>query len=194
LTGNVGQHLQAFLRSAGITESYGILRTLPVDTLADSAATVAAAVDDSGTRSILREAMRRSKPKVIVTLGAHAQRVVTDDGPSGVPVVNMAPFKKSDPSGTWQPALDALDLLTFPHDVATSPYQGGREPIPRGDLPFGTLRWQATTGDRAQQGKISGQPTSKYYKLRMPVWASRSQPTSPSSDEQQAIDDMQAHP
>ena len=45
LTGNIGQHLQAFLRAAGVTKRYAILRTLPVDTLAEPKATVAAAVD-----------------------------------------------------------------------------------------------------------------------------------------------------
>ena len=194
LTGNAGQHLQAFLRAAGVTGSYGILRTLPVDTLADSAAMVAIAVDDPGTRSILREAMRRSKPKVILTLGTHAARVVDEDGPDGVPVVDMAPFSASNTAGAWQPALDALAALTFPLDTTPTPFVGNREPIPRGDLPFGTLRWQATTGSRAQQGKTSGTPTSKYYKLRMPVWASSGGPTPLSTGEQQAIDDMQANP
>ena len=40
LTGNVGQHLQAFLRSAGVTEQYAIVRTLPVDSLGDPVAAV----------------------------------------------------------------------------------------------------------------------------------------------------------
>ena len=50
LTGNIGQHLQAFLRSAGVTKRYAILRTLPIDTLAEPKATVAAAVDHPATR------------------------------------------------------------------------------------------------------------------------------------------------
>ena len=36
LTGDAGQHLQAFLAAAGITRRYGILRVLPIDTLDDA--------------------------------------------------------------------------------------------------------------------------------------------------------------
>ena len=63
LTGNVGQHLQAFLRSAGVTKQYAILRTLPVDSLGDPVAAVTRAVDDPATRSILREVMRLAQPE-----------------------------------------------------------------------------------------------------------------------------------
>ncbi len=114
LTGNIGQHLQAFLRSAGVTKRYAILRTLPVDTLADPKATVAAAVDHPATRSILREVMRRAQPKVILTLGANAARVAADDAPAGVPVVNLAPFQPTNPAGGWQPALHALEGTHLP--------------------------------------------------------------------------------
>ena len=186
LTGNVGQHLQAFLRSAGVIKRYAVLRTLPVDSLADPTAIVAAAVDHPATRSILREVMRQARPKVIVTLGRHAERVAADEAPAGVPVVKLAPFQ-SNPASVWQPALNVLNGLSFPRDVPAGPYTGGREPIPRGDLPFGTLRWQATTGDRAQQGKIGNAPTPSYFKLRMPAWAANSSPTPLTAAEAAAV-------
>ena len=47
LTGDDGQHLQSFLRAAGITSRYAILRVLPVDTLADNQTAVAAVVDSA---------------------------------------------------------------------------------------------------------------------------------------------------
>jgi uracil-DNA glycosylase len=194
LTGNVGQHLQAFLRSAGVTKQYAILRTLPVDSLGDPAAAITQAVDHPATRSILREVMRLARPVVILTLGPHAARVAAADAPAGTPVVHLAAFAKSDPSAAWQPGLDALAALAFPRDVPKGPYLGGREPIPRGDLPFGTLRWQATTGDRAQRGRLGGTNTPNYYKLRMPTWAANSAPTALTPAEAAAVAALKAHP
>ena len=194
LTGNVGQHLQSFLRAAGVTTRYAILRTLPVDTLGDPAAAVTRAVDDPATRSVLREVMRRADPAVIVTLGPHAERVGTVEAPAGTPLVHLAPFRKSDPAAAWQPGLDALAALAFPRDVPAGPYSGGREPIPRADLPFGTLLWQATTGDRAQRARLAGKDTRNYYKLRMPVWAANSTPTALSPAEAAAVAALKASP
>ena len=194
LTGNIGQHLQAFLRSAGLTKQYAILRTLPVDSLVDPVAAVTRAVDDPATRAILREAMRLAQASVILTLGKHAERVATAEAPAGTPVVHLAAFNKTDPAAAWKPGLDALAALTFARDVAKGPYLGGREPIPRGDLPFGTLRWQATTGDRAQRGRIGSTSTPNYYKLRMPTWAANSSPTALTAAEAAAVAALKAHP
>ena len=192
LTGNIGQHLQAFLRSAGVTKRYAIVRTLPVDSLGDPVAAVARAVDDQATRSILREVMRAAQPQVIVTLGRHAERVVGAEAPPGVPVVHLAPFQSTDPAVAWQPGLEALAVLDFARDVAPGPYLGGREPIPRGDLPFGTLRWQATTGDRAQRGRTGGRSTRNYYRLSMPTWAANSTPTALTAAEASAVAALKA--
>jgi uracil-DNA glycosylase len=194
LTGNVGQHLQALLRAAGVTKRYAIVRTLPVGSLADPAATVAAAVGHPATRAILREVMRRAKPAVVLALGRHAQRVAADDAPAGVPVVNLAAFSASNLTAKWQPALDSLNALNFPRDVAPGAFSGGREPIPRFDLPYGTLRWQATTGDRAQEGRLSGSPTPDYVKIRMPTWAGNTNPSPLSADEHAAVQAMKATP
>lgn len=194
LTGNVGQHLQAFLRSAGVTKRYAMVRTLPVDSMGDPIAAVTQAVDHPATRSILREVMRQAQPEVVVTLGQHAERVAADEAPPGTPVVNLAAFDPTLPANGWQAGLDALEALTFPRDAPTTPYQGGREPIPRGDLPFGTLRWQATTGDRAQRGKIGSASTPNYFKLRMPAWAANSSPTPLTSAEAAAIAALKANP
>ena len=194
LTGNVGQHLQAFLRAAGVTKRYAIVRTLPVDSLGDPVAAVTAAVDDQGTRSILREVMRLARPVVIVTLGPHAERVATNEAPTTTPVVQLADFNQSDPAAAWQPGLDALSGLAFPRDVAPGPYLGGREPIPRGDLPFGTLSWQATTGDRAQRARLDGKDARTYYKLRMPTWTANSPPTALTAAEAAAVAALKANP
>ena len=195
LTGNVGQHLQAFLRSAGVTKRYAIVRTLPVDSLGDPVAAVTRAVDDPATRSILREVHAAAQPEVIVTLGRHAERVAAAEAPPGTPVVHLAPFQS-----TTRPRRGSRDWMrsprsTFPRDVAQGPYLGGREPIPRGDLPFGTLRWQATTGDRAQARPYrQARSTPNYYKLRMPTWAANSTPTALTAAEAAAVAALKANP
>jgi uracil-DNA glycosylase len=194
MTGNVGQHLQALLRSAGVTKRYAIVRTLPVDSLGDPIAAVTKAVDHPATRSILNEVMRQAQPQVVLTLGRHAERVAADEAPPGTPVVHLAAFDPTSPATGWQAGLDALNGLAFARDVSPSAYQGGREPIPRGDLPFGTLRWQATTGDRAQRGKVASTPTPSYYKLRMPTWAANSPPTPLTSGEAAAVAALKANP
>ena len=138
--------------------------------------------------------MRRAQPKLILTLGAHADGSPPTTAPAGVPVVNLAPFQPTNPAGGWQPALNALQALTFPRDVPAGPYAGGREPIPRADLPFGTLRWQATTGNRAQQGKVADSPSPNYFQLRMPAWAAKSSPTALTTAEAAAVAALKAQP
>jgi hypothetical protein len=56
-------------------------------------------------------------------------------------------------------------------DLPTFTYSGEREQIPRVDLPFGTLRWQGSSGNRGQQANRSGAPSFDYYKVTMPAWA-----------------------
>jgi uracil-DNA glycosylase len=188
LSGNAGQHLQAFLRAAGVTTKYSIVRTLPIDTLEESVATVAAATTAPAVVALHAEIMRRSTPSVILALGIHAQQVAAAAAPAGMPVVDMARFDESDPSTAWAPAFAELIGLPFQTDiVATDSYAGSREQIPRADLPFGTLRWQGTTGDRAKQGKIGGKFTPNFYKLRMPEWVDNLDPAPLSASEQRAV-------
>jgi len=67
---------------------------------------------------------------------------------------------------------------------------GKRGQIPRFDLPYGTLRWQGTSGDRAVRSPVqSGQSGPfNYYKLLMPKWASGLRPEPLSPDEQRAVE------
>jgi len=189
LTGNVGQHLQAMLRAIGLTTRYAIIRTLPVHTLGENAANVRAAADDPATRKIHREVLRRLRPKVVVTLGAHAERIAADESPSGTRIVNLAPFRENNLASAWRPAVNQLKSIRFPKDLRnpTNRYNGDREPIARIDLPFGTLRWQGTTGSRAQQGKLSNRLSPDYFRHSMPTWTSRLAPTQLTSDELDAV-------
>lgn len=171
-TGDGGQRLQAFLTAAGVTDRYGILRVLPVDTLDEDESRVRAAVDSAEVRALYAEAVRRSGPDVLLLVGPLAQRLRDHVAPSGVPVVTMKSRRQSGVNTSWRAALTQLRTLSYRRDVAspTFEYQGEREQIPRRDLPFGTLRWQATSGDRAQRALRDGSPSFDYYKVTMPDW------------------------
>ena len=185
LTGDDGQHLQSFLRAAGVTSRYAILRVLPVDTMADNQTAAAAAVDSAPVRALYAEAVRLSRPQVLVFVGPLAQRLQTHVNPSGLPVVTMKSRLQSGVDASWQAALTQLQGLTYRRDVTTPTftYGGEREQIPRQDLPFGTLRWQGSSGNRGQQATHSGSPSFDYYKVTMPAWAAALAPPPPSASE-----------
>ncbi len=185
LTGDDGQHLQSFLRAAGLTSRYAILRVLPVDTLADSQTAAATAVDSDAVRAIYTEAVRLARPQVLLLVGPLAHRLHTHVTPTGTPVVTMKSRLQSGVNASWQTALTQLQGLTYRRDITTPTftYAGEREQIPRQDLPFGTLRWQGSSGDRGRQAIHSGSPSYDYYKITMPAWAAALDPPPPSASE-----------
>lgn len=172
-TGDDGQRLQAFLTAAGVTSRYGIVRVLPVDVLGEDPAAARAAVDSSQVRALYAEVVRRSRPDVLLLVGPLAQRLRAHVTPGSTPVVTMKSRHQSGADASWRAALAQLATLDYQREI-NSPsyaYRGEREQIPRRDLPFGTLRWQATSGDRAQRPVKGGAATFDYYKLTMPAWA-----------------------
>jgi hypothetical protein len=191
LTGNGGQHLQAFLRAAGLTENYAIVRVLPVDTLAESPATVRAAVDHPATRALHAAIVKRIAPRVVVAAGPQARRLIGHLG-LAEPVVEMKAARQSGYTTDWRRALHDLESLSYPKDVAhpTFDYHGEREQIPRIDLPFGTLRWQGSSGDRAVQAQQGGNPSYNYYKSVMPDWAYRLDPEPLTARQRNALDPL----
>jgi hypothetical protein len=188
LTGDAGQHLQGFLDAAGLETKYAILRTLPVNALGASTATVHKAVEDAQVRAVLREIIRKAGPKVVVATGAHAASIVDDVSPASVPTVTMKAWGTSGALADWKRALHDLAAVSFPRDHAASPWDGKRQQIPRGDLPYGTLRWEGTSGDRAAQAKVGGKPSADYFKVVMPDWAFALDPAPLTAGEQHAID------
>lgn len=192
LTGDAGQHLQAFLFAAGLTHGYGIVRTLPVDTLDDDEDAVRDAVDADEVRALHREIVRRSRPSVLVLMGPHARRLEGHVNPSQLPVVALRAPSEGSVDADWRDGLSTLAGLTYTRDVEdpSFDYRGERLQIPRHDLPFGTLRWQGSSGDRAQRPTRDGQPSREYYKLSMPRWASRLDPAPLSTSEQGAADKL----
>ncbi len=192
LTGAGGQHLQAFLAAAGVTTSYGILRVLPVDTMADDVADVAAAVDSAEVRALHAEAVGRAEPQVLVFAGPMAQRLAPHVNPDGLPSVAIRANNQTGVLADWRAGLGLLAGLTYQRDDQTPPftYDGERLQIPRRDLPFGTLRWQGTSGDRALQPKRGASFSYEYYKYVMPDWADDLDPSPLSPSEQQAADEL----
>jgi len=192
LTGEGGQRIQAFLRAAGVTKSYGILRVLPVDTLGASAVVVRAAVDDPGVRAIYSEAIKRSKPQVLVAVGPNSARLVDAIGPNVGAIVKIKSPGQSGYAADWRKTLNMLSGLTYKRDISgpSYDYQGEREQIPRQDLPYGSLRWQATSGSRGERARRQGAPTSDYYKFRMPGWAAGLKPALLSTSENVAAEKL----
>jgi uracil-DNA glycosylase len=187
-SGDDGQHLQAFLRAAGLTRGYGILRPLPVDALGEDPERVGRALDDPRTRALHGEAVRRIRPQVIVAAGRGARRLAAGLDPAA-PVVQMEAFGAAGWLASWRGALQALRGEAYAKDIAQPvfAYDGGREQIPRIDLPFGTLRWQGGSGDRGQRALIGGTASRDYYRVVMPAWAAALAPTPLSAADAKAI-------
>jgi hypothetical protein len=125
---------------------------------------------------------------VLLVLGPNARRL-TDRIAAAVPatVTVRAPLQGRFFTD-WRRALGELSELAYRRDLAdpSYDYDGEREQIPRGDLPFGTLRWQATSGDRVGRAVKSGRPCFDYYKVSMPPWAAALGPAPLLLSEQQA--------
>jgi uracil-DNA glycosylase len=177
LTGDGGQRFQALMAAAGVTRSYLIVRSLPVDTLDLSGTQARAVVDDPKVRALQKEIVARvaaSNPLAcVLAMGPLARRLVTHVAPSGVPLIELKSARESGFLGSWQSALAGLQQLSFPRDVSNPSftYGGERGQIPRIDLPYGTLRWQGSSGDRGARATVSGKPSPLYYKILMPKWA-----------------------
>ena len=175
LCGDVGQHLQSLLRAVGLTRSYSIIRTLPVHTLGERPA--------ERRRGHRRPHGARHPPRRCCA-GSHppsrdprrrrragGRRRSTARHPDRQP----RPVRRERPrpgvASGREPAED--DGLPEGHRRSLASLREQQRADPRQDLPFGTLRWQATTGDRAQQGRVGGRLSPDYFRVSMPIWASR---------------------
>jgi hypothetical protein len=194
MTGDAGQRFQEFLRAMGITKRYVILRVLPVDTLDLTASSVNAIVDHPQVRQVYRTIVERivsaSGTSLVLSVGPHARRLRAHVLPAGLVNVDMKAWHESSALDDWKRALNDLKDLTYTKDLSSPSfdYDGQRGQIPRIDLPYGTLRWQGSSGDRAVRATASGHPSPHYYKVLMPRWAFdlSSEPLSP--EEAKAIE------
>jgi uracil-DNA glycosylase len=199
LSGEAGQRLARFLRAAGLERRYLVLRTLPVDTLDLSRARRDALVDQPGVRALHRELLQRVRAQnpelgVLLALGPSAQRLAPWVVPAGVEVIGMVAAGSSGATASWQAALDRLAARDYPKDLPDPSFQlpSGRGQLARIDLPYGTLRWVGTSGDRAVRPTDLdlGKPSPDYLKLFAPTWVAKLAPAPLTPAEQAAADKL----
>jgi hypothetical protein len=189
--------MQALLESIGILKAYVIIRILPVDTLDLNADTVSAIVCHPQVQkvyqAIVDRFIARNRGGFFLSFGPHARTLLQYLSLGDLPVVALKAWKDQGALQDWQSQLQALRQIDYRREVANPPfaYDGQRGQIPRVDLPYGTLRWVGTCGDRARRPiDLSTQvPSPDYYKIFVPDWVYDLAPLPLSSDEQSAIMD-----
>jgi len=189
-TGDNGQRLQAFLRAAGLTEKYLILRVLPVNTQGASTTILRSAVDHASTQALYREALNRCQTaKVLLAIGTLSQRLAPNVNIRNLPIVQMKKWSQSGAAADWARAHLELIANSYPTDVAPSAtFDGQRSQIARTDLPYATLRWEGSSDDRVVQPRRGSKPSPDYFKIMIPAWVNSLQPKSLTAAEQQAVD------
>ena len=194
LTGNAGQKLQAYLGAIGINERYCILRVLPVDTLDLSIAKRKSIASDPQVlkvyNAILKKILSKNKSRLILTLGSVSGTLIDQLDTNTIDVIKLKAWTQSGAKKDWQNALTTIQNKNYPKDINNPSfvYNGERSQIPIYDLPYGTLKWQGSSGDRARRAKLqNGQWSPNYYKFIMPDWAYNLDPLPLTLTEQQAI-------
>jgi hypothetical protein len=195
LTGKAGQHLQVWLRAAGITRRYVIIRVLPVDTRDLHHSTVRSIVNRQQVRRVYAKivdeiAADNADLGLIIAVGSHSNALLPHVNGPALPTVSIKAYGQSGWFANWRSGLTALSQLSYPTDLSSPSfaYDGSRGQIPRSDLPYGSLRWNGTSGNRAIRAREGSQLSPDYYKLYMPRWAFRLRPEPLSAAEQQAVD------
>jgi uracil-DNA glycosylase len=175
LTGECGQLLQAWMMAAGISRRYLILRVPPFDRTGASRRQRERWVDDPATvaayaRILERVESRGGRPPVTVTVGPLGKRLAArlDRNIDCTLVAHGATGWAND----WKRQLADLRMLPYSRDSLEPEFEwdGSRGQIPRSDLPYGTLRWQGSSGDRAVGGVTGDGRRGDYYKLFLPRW------------------------
>jgi hypothetical protein len=181
MCGESGQRFQQWLKAAGISKKYVIVRAIPVNTLGATPSKLNAALDDRKVIAIHKALLAKAPDaKAIVTIGAGAQRLATHINDASLPVVTMTHWTGASSNAGWSQALQTLQGISYPKEGSASfNWDGSRGQIARIDLPFGTLRWQGSSGTRALQAKIGGVASKNYAKIVMPEWAAELDPEPP---------------
>ena len=199
LSGEAGQRFQGFLRAAGLTQRYLIIRTLPVDTLDLTAAKRASLVDNPQVRALHRELLSRviaanGNVAALVAMGPGARRLAPNVVPSGLPVIELAAHGETGAAASWQAGLTDLAGRTYTKDLSNPTFTmpSTRSQLPRTDLPYGTPRWVGTSGDRGIRPKDLnlGKPSPDYLKLFLPSWVASLAPAPLTAAEQAAANQL----
>ena len=199
LSGETGQSFQGFLTAAGLTRRYLIIRALPVDTLDLTPAVRLALADNPLVQALHRELLRRLRAKnadvaALLAMGPVARRLAPKVAPASLDVINLDAPGETGFRASWQAALTQLSGRRYPRDLAsptfTAPATRGQ--LPRIDLPYGTLRWAGTSGDRAVRPVDTGlgEPSPDYLKLFLPAWAATLEPAPLTAAEQLAAKEL----
>lgn len=194
MCGDDGQHLQGLLEAMGVTRRYLILRVLPFDTLGVHWATVRRVVSDERTLALHRELLARIRagnPQLgaVLAVGAHARWLVNELATGPLPVVELAGWHEAGARADWRRALERLRGIAPPADATpTWSWDGRRRQVPREDLPYGSVRWRGSSGDRAVRAEQDGGPSPNYLKLFAPRWVADLPPEPLSTAEQAAVD------
>jgi hypothetical protein len=185
LTGEAGQRLQGLLAALGITRSYLVLRTLPVDTAGLPAGKVWALADRPDVvalhRAVAGRVLDDNPVAAVVTVGPHAERIAGRLDLDSQPVVSLPAWSASGARAAWvagHARLRGLGLAVDQPPTGAS-WDGQRAQIPRLDLPFGMPRWQGTSGDRVVRSKrVAGAdpPPEPAYKVWAPRWVDALEP------------------
>ncbi len=100
-TGEAGQRFQALLAALGITRSYIIVRTLPVDTAGLSAGEVWVLADRPDVvalhRAIAGRVLDDGRVSAVVTVGPSAERIAGRFDLDGQPVVSLPAWGSASP-------------------------------------------------------------------------------------------------
>jgi hypothetical protein len=199
LSGEAGQYFQGFLRAAGLTRRYLIIRTLPVDTLDLSPAARLALAADPLVLALHRELLRRLRAKnagvtAVLAMGPGARQLAPNAIPAGMDVIGLAAYGEPDFQASWQAALTQLAGRAYTRDLASPTFTAptARSQLPRIDLPYGFTRWVGTSGDRAVRPIDTdiGKPSPDYLKLFLPTWVASLDPAPLSPSEQLAVKEL----
>ena len=123
-------------------------------------------------------------------MGPGARRLAPAVVPAGLDVIGLAAPDEPSFLSSWQAALTQLAGRAYTRDLAKPTFTApaARSQLPRIDLPYGTLRWAGTSGDRAVRpvDTDTGKPSPDYLKLFLPAWAANLDPAPLTAEEQLA--------
>jgi hypothetical protein len=124
-------------------------------------------------------------------MGPGARRLAPAVVPAGLDVIDLAAPDEPSFLASWQAALTQLAGRAYTRDLAKPTFTApaARSQLPRIDLPYGTLRWAGTSGDRAVRpvDTDTGKPSPDYLKLFLPAWAANLVPAPLTAEEQLAV-------
>jgi uracil-DNA glycosylase len=197
LSGESGQRLQAFLQAMGIVKRYVIIRVLPIDTLDFDESITGSILSNPQTIKVYQAILdriisRNKKLRLILTFGPNSRKLAQSLDRGSLSLLNLKAWKEDGALADWQSQLAAISRIGYEKETPNPSfsYDGSRGQIPRFDLPYGVLRWIGTSGDRGSRpiDNATQRPSPDYYKIYMPDWAHRLEPSPLSKKEQKAVD------